>query len=349
MNGPASLLAASCNDHSITLFSFEHDWQSPSIRFRFTEHSHNIPFLDLSPCGKYLASCSIDNSFIIWSTETGSVLQQYQSTIPGFLGSLWSVLFIQKSDIVHVHPNSPWKHAFFQKNKLFSSFLCISVGSLLRDIPEALLNIEKNLHESNQDIFSSQDIFHDALSEPESPIEALSKQLFYTFQHLIPHYLQLKILERWSNAYQGWNVAQEYRTQHSFLPNFWNQNSTPQEKCLDHFILKILDVAGYHPVVEDEHMLGFLKRRGTHLVDYLLLNTSLKEMQLMELSRENALVATMPSYASQSPNLIFSQFDRKYLMFLTCRIKHGRMASFFTIVTRRKSTGIHQSDSSSGM
>lgn len=69
------LVATSSNSHSITLFHYP----SRKIIFSLEDtdiliqdsqihlHTHNIPSLDFSPCGRWLISCSIDGSVALWS------------------------------------------------------------------------------------------------------------------------------------------------------------------------------------------------------------------------------------------------------------------------------------------
>lgn len=74
------LLATSSNSHAVTIFHF------PSGRVIFQQqrsdeasseviriHKHNIPSLDFSPCGKFLASCSIDGQVVLWSLATEEI------------------------------------------------------------------------------------------------------------------------------------------------------------------------------------------------------------------------------------------------------------------------------------
>lgn len=78
-----SLLAVSSNSHSVTIFHY------PSKRIIFHAepeseseqiHIHNIPSLDFSPCGKYLASCSIDGSVGVWSISDETVTKMTHRT-----------------------------------------------------------------------------------------------------------------------------------------------------------------------------------------------------------------------------------------------------------------------------
>lgn len=77
------LLATSSNSHAVTIFHY------PSRRVIFSVnqqnrhlseepattpiHTHNIPSLDFSPCGRYLTSCSIDGRVVLWSLATGEL------------------------------------------------------------------------------------------------------------------------------------------------------------------------------------------------------------------------------------------------------------------------------------
>jgi len=46
----------------------------PDVRF-LKGHLHNIPAVDISPCGNYLVSASIDETCRLWETSTGKELK----------------------------------------------------------------------------------------------------------------------------------------------------------------------------------------------------------------------------------------------------------------------------------
>ena len=71
-----AFVAASDNSHKITLFSS--GVLSPPVlgcsrleQIVFRGHTHNIPFIDISSSGHYLASSSIDHTCILWDVATG--------------------------------------------------------------------------------------------------------------------------------------------------------------------------------------------------------------------------------------------------------------------------------------
>lgn len=94
----------------------------------FKGHGHNVPCCDVSPCGSFLASVSVDASAIIWNARTGEKLSQI--SLPGgwyavvsgigwtfqFLIDLfmclwtcrgWSCKWIKKSDVgIFMPPDS---------------------------------------------------------------------------------------------------------------------------------------------------------------------------------------------------------------------------------------------------
>ncbi|KAJ1656793.1 hypothetical protein IWQ61_003694 [Dispira simplex] len=63
----------------------------PNVRTWWLDgHRNNVPNIAFSPCGKYLASCSIDRTCIVWQVSTGKILQR--SHIINQWG--WSVKFL---------------------------------------------------------------------------------------------------------------------------------------------------------------------------------------------------------------------------------------------------------------
>ena len=73
------LLATSSNSHSVTIFHYptrrvifsQTEESSETVPIRI--HKHNIPSLDYSPCGKFLASCDIEGRVFLWSLCTGEI------------------------------------------------------------------------------------------------------------------------------------------------------------------------------------------------------------------------------------------------------------------------------------
>eukprot|EP01122_Echinamoeba_exundans_P006046 TRINITY_DN1630_c0_g1_i1.p1 TRINITY_DN1630_c0_g1~~TRINITY_DN1630_c0_g1_i1.p1 ORF type:complete len:492 (+),score=55.87 TRINITY_DN1630_c0_g1_i1:346-1821(+) len=82
-----------------TIHRYRLDAGSPSEieadKLVFKGHQHNVPCIDLSPNGKFLASVSVDETVIIWNAVTGEKL--HQKLIPGGWG--WSCKWIRKRDV----------------------------------------------------------------------------------------------------------------------------------------------------------------------------------------------------------------------------------------------------------
>jgi hypothetical protein len=93
-------IAVGSNSYRITVFQVVMDGES-SLEMQdiskliLTGHEHNVPSLSFSPCGDYLASCSIDGSIRIWNVEDGSTLIQKQMGLDWG----WAIRWIQKQHI----------------------------------------------------------------------------------------------------------------------------------------------------------------------------------------------------------------------------------------------------------
>ncbi|CAG8552154.1 4932_t:CDS:2, partial [Ambispora leptoticha] len=125
MHGPSRLLAVSANSHVITVYDLrdglpdsvattEEDTDKdinsvpnknplllePKICLR--GHEHNIPNIAFSPDGKFLVSCSIDNTCNVWNVKTGeSLVSKHISLDWG-----WSTCFVSPSSFKLVSKNS---------------------------------------------------------------------------------------------------------------------------------------------------------------------------------------------------------------------------------------------------
>lgn len=92
------LIATSSNAHAVTLFHF------PSKRVIFSGaegpkiHLHNIPSLDFSPCGRWVASCSIDGQVAVWSLINRQVTR-FDSKLNGWG---WLVRFVSPEQYTHI-------------------------------------------------------------------------------------------------------------------------------------------------------------------------------------------------------------------------------------------------------
>ncbi|KAJ3177941.1 hypothetical protein HDU87_004223 [Geranomyces variabilis] len=154
LHGPRFLLAASANSHTIIIWNLkreeegtsEEDGPSRQKEERFVEfdqlelegHEHNVPSIDFSTCGKFLASASIDCCVRIWNVDSGACIfrkfsnqwcgasltrsDDFQvdwssSPIKLFFIRLWAVRFIDPFDFKRVPagktPN--WANVFKTK------------------------------------------------------------------------------------------------------------------------------------------------------------------------------------------------------------------------------------------
>ncbi|KAJ3340619.1 hypothetical protein HDU93_006734 [Gonapodya sp. JEL0774] len=121
-NGPRTLVAVSANDHKVRLWDmgdhpvepledYQHGpgFETAAARHTSTSqlhldatgslpltgHTHNIPSVDISPCGSFVASGSIDGTVRIWNAQNGTCVSTAR------LGALndwgWSVRFVPTS------------------------------------------------------------------------------------------------------------------------------------------------------------------------------------------------------------------------------------------------------------
>lgn len=60
------LVAVGSNSHCITLWNLSNQ----NEKFNIAGHDHNIPCIDFSPCGRFLASASIDGTVRVWDVQT---------------------------------------------------------------------------------------------------------------------------------------------------------------------------------------------------------------------------------------------------------------------------------------
>ncbi|KAL1916856.1 uncharacterized protein VTP21DRAFT_5560 [Calcarisporiella thermophila] len=134
-HGHRRLLAISANSHNITLFRLQHN-SSPSEhpllatgaeRVVLRGHTHNIPNIDFSPCGRYLVSCSIDGTCRVWDVETAHTIACQDFAQIGRLVRDqqwgWSALFIEKSAVKHVaNANLGFANPFVSRGEPFPGF-----------------------------------------------------------------------------------------------------------------------------------------------------------------------------------------------------------------------------------
>lgn len=115
------LLATSSNSHAVTIFHF------PSRRIIFSLeqqkgsekeseviqiHKHNIPSLDFSPCGKFLASCSIDGQVVLWSLASGEITRIKSSSIEWG----WLVRFVPSQQYDLRTSNGKYSKYYYNSN-----------------------------------------------------------------------------------------------------------------------------------------------------------------------------------------------------------------------------------------
>ena len=84
------LIAVSSNSHCITVFRLGDDLTPDEQPFQTLKgHGHNIPSIDFSPCGDYVASASIDGTCRIWNVNTAETVALHAFT------TKWYVLSVQ--------------------------------------------------------------------------------------------------------------------------------------------------------------------------------------------------------------------------------------------------------------
>lgn len=94
-------IAVGSNSHRITLFELDVCFQSKQIlRLRkqcILGHNHNIPSVSFSPCGNFLASCSIDGTLRTWKVHDGKEIKFKQFSPQSHWG--WSVCWLHRKFI----------------------------------------------------------------------------------------------------------------------------------------------------------------------------------------------------------------------------------------------------------
>lgn len=80
-------VAVSSNSHEITICTIQSLDLSLRQLTRLSGHSHNVPAVDFSHCGRFIVSGSIDGICRVWNAETGDVIASHS-----FVNLKWCVL-----------------------------------------------------------------------------------------------------------------------------------------------------------------------------------------------------------------------------------------------------------------
>ncbi len=70
-------LAVSSNAHEITICTLQSLDMGIVQVTRLHGHSHNVPTVDFSHCGRFIVSGSIDGSCRVWDVETGESIASH--------------------------------------------------------------------------------------------------------------------------------------------------------------------------------------------------------------------------------------------------------------------------------
>ncbi|KAJ3240725.1 hypothetical protein HDU81_002916 [Chytriomyces hyalinus] len=102
IHAESRLVAVSANSHVISIFNLGMNSSSdkdaddaPMNGFRskrLSGHENNIPNVRFSPCGRYIASCSIDSSVRVWNIKTSQAVAIFKNNQASDWN--WSVNFI---------------------------------------------------------------------------------------------------------------------------------------------------------------------------------------------------------------------------------------------------------------
>lgn len=74
------------------------DYNTEQVKYNFTDHEGSIFYVQFSPCGKFLASCSDDRSIIVWDLETGELIGRGW----GHASRIWSLDFADNGLVISV-------------------------------------------------------------------------------------------------------------------------------------------------------------------------------------------------------------------------------------------------------
>jgi len=100
VNTQAPMIAVSANSWSISIWNLANSSQEEYQKTTCEGHNHNIPCIDFSPCGNFIASVSIDCQIKIWEVETGTCIATKR------LGTEWGwgCKWIQSDTIKNLAP-----------------------------------------------------------------------------------------------------------------------------------------------------------------------------------------------------------------------------------------------------
>jgi len=89
------MIAVSANSHNIYLWRLSNLGMEPTI---FSGHQHNIPCIDFSPCGRYIASISIDCTAKVWNVHSAKCVASRTLGIEWG----WAIRWIPKKSVKSV-------------------------------------------------------------------------------------------------------------------------------------------------------------------------------------------------------------------------------------------------------
>lgn len=94
LNSKHGILAVGANSHKISTFDLKTHEKKREV---FASHDNNIPSIQFSPCGNYIASISIDKSLQIFDVKTKRRL------VKSFVSDyMWTVNWIQKNKVIKI-------------------------------------------------------------------------------------------------------------------------------------------------------------------------------------------------------------------------------------------------------
>lgn len=100
-------VAVSANSHQITLLKYNPSAFTQYENTSVTGHNHNIPCIDFSSCGQFLASISIDSTARVWEVATGKMRTKVSL---GFQEWGWGIKWVDATSVksIWAYPEG-WK------------------------------------------------------------------------------------------------------------------------------------------------------------------------------------------------------------------------------------------------